>query len=203
MDGLDLLVQVEIALVFLHLALDATTDFFVHIQYVDFALDLFKQIFQARLHPRERQHRLLVFQFERQMRRNSVGQAPRIVDAGDGRQDLGRNFFVQFDVMVKLLHHRAAKGFDFAGFIAGIVDARRLNRRDIGREVLLAIGNQVHVGALVAFDQNLDRAVGQLEHLQNRRDAADLEHIAHRRLVLGRCFLGHQHDAPLGLHGRL
>jgi hypothetical protein len=52
------------------------------------------------------------------MRRNGVGQAARIVDAGDRRQDLRRNLLVEFDVLVKLLHHGAAQGLDLTGFLA-------------------------------------------------------------------------------------
>jgi hypothetical protein len=69
-------------------------------------------------------------------------------------------------------------------------------------EMLLAFVDAVDARALLALDQHLHGAVGQLEHLQDGGDAADLEHVAHRRLVLGGGLLGHQHDAALGLHGR-
>jgi hypothetical protein len=115
LDGLDLLVQVEIALVLLHLALDAAADFLVNVQDVDFALELLEQVFQAGLHIGQVQHDLLVVQLERQVGGNGVGQPTRIVDAGDGGQDLGRNLLVQLDVLVKLLHHGAAQGLDLAG----------------------------------------------------------------------------------------
>ena len=44
LNRLDLLVQVKITLVFFHLALDATTDFFVDIQDIDFALKLLIEV---------------------------------------------------------------------------------------------------------------------------------------------------------------
>jgi hypothetical protein len=120
LDGLDLLVEVEVALVLLHLALDAATDLLVDVQDVDFALDLLEQVLQPLLDVGQVQHGLLVVQLERQMRGNGVGQTAGIVDAGDGGQDLGRNLLVELDVLVKLLHHGAAQGLDLAGLALGI-----------------------------------------------------------------------------------
>ena len=59
------------------------------------------------------------------------------------------------------------------------------------------------VGALHAFDQHLHGAVGQLEHLQDARDAADLEHVVGLGLVLAGGLLRHQHDLAARFHGRL
>jgi hypothetical protein len=116
LDGLDLLVEIEVALVLLHLALHAAADLLVHVQDVDFAVKLLEQILKARLHIREVQHHLLVLQLERQVGRNGVGQAAGIVDAGDRRQDLGWDLLVELDVLVKLLHHRTAQCLDFTRF---------------------------------------------------------------------------------------
>jgi hypothetical protein len=58
----------------------------------------------------------------------------------------------------------------------------------------------VHAGALLAFHQHLDRTVGQLQHLQDGGDAADLEHVRNGRLVLGCGLLRHEHDPALGFH---
>ena len=91
----------------------------------------------------------------------------------------------------------ASISLDFGSFSAGS------DRRDVGGEMLLAVLDAVDAGALLAFDQHLHGAVGQLEHLQDGGDAADLEHVGDRRLVLGGGFLGHQHDAALRLHGGL
>ena len=69
--------------------------------------------------------------------------------------------------------------------------------------MVLAVFDAVHAGALLALDQDLHGAVGELEHLQDGGDAADLEHVGNRRLVLGRGLLGHQHDAAFRFHGGL
>ena len=62
LNGLDLLVQIKIALVFFHLPLDAAANAFVHIQNVHFALELFKKVIQAVAQIRQAQHGLLVFE---------------------------------------------------------------------------------------------------------------------------------------------
>jgi hypothetical protein len=112
LDGLDLLVQVVLALALFHLALDAATDALFHLQDVDLVLQQFEQLFQPLGHAEQVQHRLLGFELERQVRGDGVGQAARVVDAGDAGQDLGRDLLVELDVLVELLRHGAAQGFD-------------------------------------------------------------------------------------------
>ncbi|MNV11974.1 hypothetical protein D3C71_1025570 [compost metagenome] len=200
LDGLDLLVQVEVALVLLHLALHTPTDLLVHVEDVHLAVKLLEQVFKARLHIRQVQHHLLVLELERQVRGDGVGQTAWIVDAGDRCEDLRGNFFVEFDVLVKLLHHSTAQRFNLARLV-GL--GCGFYRRDGGREMGLSVLDGRHQSALMAFDQHLHGAVRQLEHLQDGGDAADIEHVRHRRLVLGCSFLCHKHDATVGLHGQL
>ena len=60
LDGLDLLIQIKVALALFHLLFDAATDLLVDIQNIDFALQLVVQIFQPVLHLLQLQHGLLV-----------------------------------------------------------------------------------------------------------------------------------------------
>ena len=120
MNGLDLLIQIKVALVFFHLALDAATDFFIDIEDVDFALDLLKQVFKPVLDAGQVQHCLLAVELERQMGGNGVRKSSCVVNAGDGGQNFGWDFLVQFDVLVKLLHHSTAQSLNFTGFAAGL-----------------------------------------------------------------------------------
>jgi hypothetical protein len=53
------------------------------------------------------------------------------------------------------------------------------------------------------FDQHLDGAVRQLEHLQDAGDAADLEHVVRLRLVLAGRLLRDQHDLATRFHRHL
>ena len=198
LNRLDLLVQVEVALVLFHLALHAATDALVHVEDVHLAVELLEQVFQTALDVGQVEHELLVLQLERQVRGNGVGQAAGIVDAGDRSQDLGRNLLVQLDVLVELLHHRTAQRFDLAGTV---LLACRLHGRDRGREQRIAVMHRSHMGPLQAFDQHLDRAVGQLEHLQDGGNTTDIEHVGHLRLILGGSLLRHEHDAAVRIHG--
>jgi hypothetical protein len=202
LDRFHLLIEVEVALVFLHLAFDAAADFLVDVEDVYFALELLIEVFEPRLDVVQIQDHLLRIKLERQVCGNRVGQASGIVDAGDRREDFGRDFLVEFDVVVKLLHHGAAQCFNFAGLVACNHDSR-FNRCDIGREMLLALFNLVDGGALLPFHQHLHGAVRQLEKLQDSGHATHFKHVLNRRLVFGCGFLRHQHDAALGFHGRL
>jgi hypothetical protein len=81
LDGLDLLVQVVLALALLHLPLDAAADALFHLQDVDLVLEQLEQLLQALGHLEQVQHRLLGLELERQVRGDGVGQAARVVDA--------------------------------------------------------------------------------------------------------------------------
>jgi hypothetical protein len=54
-----------------------------------------------------------------------------------------------------------------------------------------------------ALDQNLDGAVGQLQQLQNGCHRAETVQILELRIVDVSLLLRHQHDALVGLHGRV
>jgi hypothetical protein len=74
------------------------------------------------------------------VRGDGVGQAARVVDAGDGGQDLGRDLLVELDVLVELLRHGAAQGARPRATLA----ARLRHRHDVGDEVL-AVGDRARV----------------------------------------------------------
>ena len=66
----------------------------------------------------------------------------------------------------------------------------------------LTLVNAIDACALLTFDQHLDGAVGQLQHLQNRRNATDIKHVGDQRIIFSRGFLRDQHDATICFHGR-
>ena len=96
------------------------------------------------------------------MRSDGVCQTTRVINAGDRGKYFRGNFFIQFDVLVKLLHHGTPKGFDFAGFAAqrGLRFIGHGHGRERGGEVRLAFLDIVDMGPLLPFDQDLDRAIG-------------------------------------------
>ena len=121
---------------------------------------------------------------------------PGVVDAGDRGQDLGRDLLVQLDVLVELLRHRAAQRLD----LGRGVGRRRHRRAPRPTKCSPLSAMRRGVGALHAFDQHLHGAVGQLEHLQDARDAADVEHVVGLGLVLAGGLLRHQHDLAARFH---
>jgi hypothetical protein len=94
---------------------------------------------------------------------------------GERGQDFRRNLLVQFDVLVELAEHRAAHGLDFMVLVAGF------RHRLAARHEHDSASMTLPPGALRAFDQHLDGAVGQLEHLQDVGDGAN----AYRSSKLG------------------
>ena len=196
LDRLDLLVQVVLALALFHLALDAAADALLHLQDVDLTFHQPQQVLDADLDVEHLQDFLLLLQLQRQVRDDGVGQAAGTVDAIQRGQDLARDLLVQFDELLELGQQRTAQRFHFGG-----VGAVQSNRRDVGSEILVGIAmHLIDLGTLPALDQHLDRAVGQLEHLQNGRHGADGMQILGRRLVLGGRALGYQQDLLAIIH---
>ncbi|OIQ73827.1 hypothetical protein GALL_445310 [mine drainage metagenome] len=128
---------------------------------------------------------------------NGVGQAARIIDSGNRRQDFWRNFLVQLDILIELRNHRATHGL---GFRTGL--GTRLDGHSFAGEEIAVVVDIERLGTLRAFDQNLHRAIRELEHLKDAGQAADLEQVVRLRLILGCRFLRHQHDLLARLHGR-
>ena len=129
------------------------------------------------------------------MRGDRVGQPAALVDPGHRGQDLGRDLLVELDVLVELREQRAAHRLDLVR-CAGIGD----ERRRLGREVLAFVDDAHDARALRALDQHLDRAVGELQHLQHRGHAADRVEVVGARVVLGGRLLRDEQDLLARVH---
>jgi hypothetical protein len=198
LDRLDLLVEVVLALALLHLLLDAAADALLHLQDVELGLHQREQMLQPPLHVEHLQHFLLLLELERQVRGDGVGQPPRLVDAGERGEDLGRDLLVELHVLVELRDHRAAHRLQLGAFGGFRTHARRF-----GNVVRLQIGDVDDACALRALDQHLHGAIGQLQHLQDVGHRSGAVHVLGARLVLGGGLLRHQQDALARLHRRL
>jgi hypothetical protein len=121
LNGFDLLVQVEVALVLLHLALDATADLLVDVEDINLTLDLLKQFSSRSLTPDSSRTACLLSSFKRQVRSDGIGQRPGSSMLEIEVRISGGNLLVQFDVLVKLLHHRAPQRLDLSGFATRLV----------------------------------------------------------------------------------
>ncbi len=195
LDGLDLLVQVVLALALLHLALDAAADALFHLQDVDLAFQLRQQALQTFGHIEHLEDLLLLLKLDRQMRGDGVGQTTRLVDARQRGQDLRRNLLVQLHVLVELRHDGATQRLGL-----GRLGRLRADGHRFAMEVRLVVGHGQDVGTLRAFDQHLHGAVRQFQHLQDVGDTTDLVEILVGRLILGGRLLGNQHDALARFH---
>ena len=111
------------------------------------------------------------------------------------REDLRRDLLVELDVLVELREQRTAHRLDLVR-AAGI--ARQRHR--FGDQILAAVGHARDARALRAFDQHLHGAVGQLQHLQHRGDAADLVEVLRARVVLGGLLLRDEQDVLARVH---
>src|SRR6185436_15950243 len=76
-------------------------------------------------------------------------------------------------------------------------------RRRLRGKVLAFLDDADHRRAVRALDQHFDRAVGQLEHLQDRGHAADGVQVLGRRIVLGGGLLRDEQYVLAGVHGHV
>ena len=86
---------------------------------------------------------------------DGVGQAAGVLDAGDGGEHFGRNLLVQLDELVELGDHGAAHRFDLVILDPGLRQRDGGSHEDGGLHL-----DGIDTGALGAFDQHLDSAVG-------------------------------------------
>ncbi len=130
------------------------------------------------------------------MRRDGIGEAPGLLDAGERSQDLRRHFLVELDVLLEVRHDRARQHVHLALFV--LLDVGQ--RRHVGGE----IGIRLHVldhRAGDALDQHLDGAVGELQQLEDGRHRADRVQVARLRIVDVGLLLRDQQDLLVALHG--
>ena len=118
LDRLHLLVEVVLALALLHLRLDPAADALLHLLHVDLAFDQADQQFQPLADVGALQQALLVGQAHADVRGDGIGQARRVVDAGQGLQQFRRQLAVGLDVLLEHRHQRARDGLDLAGLAA-------------------------------------------------------------------------------------
>jgi len=126
---------------------------------------------------------------------HGVGEFARLFDLVDRDQDFGGNLFVELNVLLELGNHRTGQRLDLLA-LAGLF----LDRLGIGLEELRVIGEFLNSGALAAFDQNLDGAVGELEKLKHRPHRSHGVDVVRLRLVLRGVLLGHEKDLLVVLH---
>ena len=107
------------------------------------------------------------------------------------------HLLVELGIAFELVDDRAHQRRGIDAVVNGIGD--RLDRCHHGLAVIV---ERLKLGALLAFDQHADGAVGQLEQLQNGRDHAGIVQIVADRIVLARIELGDEKNFLIGFHRR-
>ena len=195
LDRLHLLVEVILALRLLHLPLDAVADPLFDLKDADLAFHVAEYLFEPLRHRFGFEQFLLFRNLQAQMRGDRIGELGRLVDLVDRDQHLGRDLFVELDVLLELGHHGAPQRLHLLG-LARLLD----DRIGIGLEERLVLGKAGDPGPARALDQYLDRAIRQLQQLQHRADGADGIDVGGSGIVLRRVLLGDQQDLLVILH---
>ncbi|VVN75234.1 hypothetical protein PS685_05262 [Pseudomonas fluorescens] len=129
------------------------------------------------------------------MRGHGIDQAAWLVDAVERRQDFSRDFLAQLHILFELRQQAADKHFRLALGRLGFVD-----QRDFGTAVAVHFAEALHGAPLLTFDQNLDRAVRQLEQLQNGRNRTYAIKCIFTGIVVSRVSLSQQKDLLVAGH---
>ena len=196
LDGLHLFVEVVLALALLHLRLDPAADALLHLLDVDLALDQADQQLQPLADVGAFEQALLVGQAYADVGGDSVSQAAGIVDSRQGLQQLRRQLAIGLDV----LFEQPGQGTRHRLHFAVAAAAAGLDQLAAPVQRAVALGDAVHVHARGALHQHLDRAVGQLQQLQDLRQGADRVEVAGIGVVGFGGLLRDEQDLLVGLH---
>ena len=101
---------------------------------------------------------MLVLDLKTQVRRDGIGQTPRIIDTGQRGQDLRRDLVVELHVLVELVEHGAHQHFALTFF--HVVSSDRVHLRS---ETLVRFNETSNPDSPLAFDQDLHGTVRKLE----------------------------------------
>ena len=175
--------------------LHAGTDALFDLQNGNFAFHQPKHLFKALGDGRRLQNVLFVGNLDGQMRSNRVGQFCVILDLLDHADHFGRHFLVQLHIVFEFGDDRTRHGFGLDA-VTRIVN----NRRGVGFIVVDPIRVFENLRSRGAFDQHLDRAVGQLEQLQHAGQRPDFEDRVGCWIVVRGIFLRRKQYEGVGPH---
>ncbi len=196
LDRLHLLVEVVLALTLLHLFFDATADALFDLKQIHLGAHQRQNPFDARLDVDRLQNRLSIFDLQRHLSGDRIDEAPRFVDARQRRQHLFGDFLRQLNILFELPHQRAHQRFcrDWRRWLS--------QRLHIRCHVLAGIVEVEDTSPETPFDEHLDRAVRELQQLQQSGDRSDVEKIFASRLFRIGVAFGDQQDLFVGRHRR-
>ena len=197
LNRLHLLVEVVLALALLHLPLHAAANTLLDLQEIDLLLDARHQMLQSFARVVNFENRLFLVDLHREVSGDRIGEPCRVLDVRQRSQDFRRGLLVELDVLLEVGKKGAGQGLDLAPVIGS-----RSQHRDARAEEGLPVLELVDARPLPSFDQNLHRAVGELQELQDGGDRPDSIDLLDRRIVLARVHLRDE-QYPLVLLHRL
>ncbi len=170
LDRLHLLVQIILALRLLHLALDAVAHPLFNLKRTDLLFHQLEDPLKPLMDVQMLEKLLLLVDLDRQMRGDHVSDLVSLCHLLDGAENLGRHFFVEFDVLVELLHRSTRQTFCIRAKMPVLVENFGVDRQE---PVFGMKRGRIDGDALSALDEHFHRAIGKLEQLQDRADCAD------------------------------
>ena len=189
LNGFHLLIQIVLALGLLHLRLDAGLDLFLDLQHRQFGLHQRIDLLQPLADRQGFQKLLLAVHLDAEMTRHEVGQFGRLGGFTDGGQRLFGDVLAHLGIALELITDSAQQRLG-GGHIAGHF-RQRLGAGLKERVVVQKLGD---LHPLMAFDQHLHGAVGQLQQLQHIGQHASAVDTILIRIVLGRVDLAGQEN---------
>ena len=198
LNRLHLLIEVILALRLLHLLFNAPANAFLDLEDIHLGAHETHQVFEARFDRGDFQNLLLLAQFHAHVRGDGVREPARLIDPGEGSQHLGGNLPAQRHVLFKVRRSAAHQRLRFA-----LIRLTAFDLAHAGDGEAAIVVDEIDGGPIAALDQQLDRAVGKFEQLQNAGHRADLVDVVGARIVLGGIALGREQNLSVIGHGVL
>ena len=189
LDRLHLLVEVVLALRLLHLPLHAVADLPLHLEHADLAFHQREHLLQALGDIDEFEQLFLVFELDRQLRRDRISQVTGVGDRAHSANSLGRDLAVEFHIAVELLDdgaHQRSRLFRLSLFL--------VETRELGGIVVTLVDQLLEPRAMLAFHQHFHGAVRKLQQLQDRGDHTHAVEVFFGRVVDASLLLRDEQD---------
>ena len=196
LDSLHLFVQIVLTLALFHLLLDAPANALLNLEQINFCLHEPHEVLEPIADFRNLKNMLLFIEIDHHVSGDCVSQPARLVDARQRGQNLGRYFFAQIHVLLELVYGGTQQSFDL--FFRDVLTKDLPDTRD---RKAAGIVNVRHRRSVATFHQNLDRAVRQLQQLENIRDSPHLVQLVSGWVVVCCVALGNQQDLLVVGHG--
>ncbi len=195
LDRPHLLVEVVLLLGALHLLLDAAADLALDLEDLDLRLHPAEDLLEALGRRDDLEQLLAIGELEVEMGDDGVGELAGIADRGDRVDDLRGDLFVQLRVGVEGRLDGADEGLRLGRVVRLVAQLV-----DLDGEIRLDGGEATDLGPRAALDEDLDRAIGKPQELDDRAERPDRVDVLGRRILFAGDALRGDDEAPVGGH---